>query len=177
MHITRFTSWLEQLCCKKWQKSPCQETGFGNRGRLKVRNNIILVLNEHKWPPELFRINLDHSEVPYSPNQYLDRDFFATSYSKAHLGCGSEFLNPDISVKPWFLRIPKFRILGISKKILNNLNFLYIILEIKPCGLGSRIRDMEAERNNWSHLLIGEHLDYFLFCKQNWHCEMNRTLS
>ena len=25
------------------------------------------------------------SEVPYSPNQYLDRDFFATSYSKAAL--------------------------------------------------------------------------------------------
>ena len=23
------------------------------------------------------------SEVPYSPNQYLDRDFFATFYSKA----------------------------------------------------------------------------------------------
>jgi hypothetical protein len=36
-------------------------------------------------------------------------------------------------------------------------------LEIKPCGLGSRIRDMEAESYNGSHLLIGEHLDYFLF--------------
>ena len=27
----------------------------------------------------------------------------------------------------------------------------------------SRIGDMEAESYNWSHLLIGEHLDYFLF--------------
>ena len=26
-----------------------------------------------------------HSEAPYSPNQYLDRDFFATSYSKVAL--------------------------------------------------------------------------------------------
>ena len=36
-------------------------------------------------------------------------------------------------------------------------------LEIKPCGLGSRIWDMEAENYNWYPLLIGEHLDYFLF--------------
>ena len=30
----------------------------------------------------------------------------------------------------------------------------YSILEIKPCGLGSRIRDMEAETYNWSHFLV-----------------------
>ena len=39
---------------------------------------------------------------------------------------------------------------------------IIIMLEIKPCWLGSRIRDMEAE----SYILIsfiGEHLDYFLF--------------
>ena len=41
-------------------------------------------------------------------------------------------------------------------------NLIYT-LEIKPCGLGSRIWDMEAESYNWSRLLIGEHLDYFLF--------------
>ena len=33
-----------------------------------------------------------------------------------------------------------------------NLNFvgyfIYEVLEIKPCGLGSRIRDMEAESHN-----------------------------
>ena len=28
------------------------------------------------------------------------------------------------------------------------------LLEIKPCGLGSRIRDMEAESHNWSHFLV-----------------------
>ena len=35
-------------------------------------------------------------------------------------------------------------------------------LEIKPCGLASGIRDIH-ESYNWSHLLIGEHLDYFLY--------------
>ena len=41
--------------------------------------------------------------------------------------------------------------------------YTYTTLEIKPCGLGSRVWDMEAETYNWSHLLIGEHLGYFLF--------------
>ena len=27
-------------------------------------------------------------------------------------------------------------------------------LEIKPCGLGSRIRDTETESYNWFHLLV-----------------------
>ena len=36
---------LELSCCKKWQKSRNQETGFGNRGRL---NDTKLVLNEHE---------------------------------------------------------------------------------------------------------------------------------
>ena len=48
------------------------------------------------------------------------------------------------------------------------------ILEIKPCGLGSRIRDtyggwMEAEIQNWS--------PWWIFGKQNWRSGMNRTLS
>ena len=52
-----------------------------------------------------------------------------------------------------------------SNNIILDLHYLfhYSILEIKPCGLGSSIRDMEAESYNRSHLLIGEHLDYFLF--------------
>ena len=74
--------------------------------------------------PWIIQDQLDHPEVPYSTNQYFDMDFFATSYIKAPLGCGSEFLNPDIFVKPWCLGIPKFRIFGISKKILNNPNIL-----------------------------------------------------
>ena len=37
---------LEPTCCKKWQKNPHQETGSGNRGRLKVLNDTKLVLNE-----------------------------------------------------------------------------------------------------------------------------------
>ena len=35
---------LELLCCKNWQKSPCQETGLENRGHLKVLNDTQLVL-------------------------------------------------------------------------------------------------------------------------------------
>ena len=39
---------LEQCCCKKRQKSPGQETGLENRGRLKVLNDTKLALNEHE---------------------------------------------------------------------------------------------------------------------------------
>ena len=35
-------------------------------------------------------------------------------------------------------------------------SFIYNILEIIPCGLGSRIRDMEAESYNWSHFLAND---------------------
>ena len=42
------TKELEPSCCKKRQKSPSQETGVGNRERLKVLNDTILVLNEHE---------------------------------------------------------------------------------------------------------------------------------
>ena len=37
---------LEPSCCKKRQKSPNQETGLGNRGRLKVLNDTNLILND-----------------------------------------------------------------------------------------------------------------------------------
>ena len=49
---------LELSCCKKRQKISGQETGLGNRERLKVLNDTKLVLNEHEWPPSSFRINL-----------------------------------------------------------------------------------------------------------------------
>ena len=39
---------IEPSCYKKQQKSPGQETGLGNRGRLKVLNDTKLVLNEHE---------------------------------------------------------------------------------------------------------------------------------
>ena len=35
---------LEPSCCKKWQKSPNQETGLRNRRHLKVLNDIKFVL-------------------------------------------------------------------------------------------------------------------------------------
>ena len=43
----------ESVCCKKGQKSPNQETGLRNRGRLKVLNDVL-----------------------FSPNQFLSWDFF-----------------------------------------------------------------------------------------------------
>ena len=36
---------LEPYCCKKRQKSPNQETGLANRGRLKVLKDTKLILN------------------------------------------------------------------------------------------------------------------------------------
>ena len=47
----------------------------------------------------------------------------------------------------------------------------YIILEIKPFGLGSRIRDMEAE---WRLKVITDLISW-IFGKQNWHFGMNWT--
>ena len=37
---------LEPACCKKRQKSPNQETGLGNRGHMKVLNDIKLIPND-----------------------------------------------------------------------------------------------------------------------------------
>ena len=45
-------------------------------------------------------------------------------------------------------------------------------LEIKPCELGSRIRDMEAE---WRLKVITDFISYWIFGKQNWGCGMDRT--
>ena len=36
---------LEPVCCKKWQKSPNQETGFGNRRPLEALIGTKLILN------------------------------------------------------------------------------------------------------------------------------------
>ena len=38
---------LEPVCCKKRQKSPNQETGLGNRGHLKVTNDMYQI-GEHE---------------------------------------------------------------------------------------------------------------------------------
>ena len=47
------------------------------------------------------------------------------------------------------------------------------ILEIRPCGLGSRIRDMEAK---WRLKVITDLISW-IFGEQNWRCGTNRTLS
>ena len=76
--FVRYT--LEPSCCKKWQKSPNQETGLGNRGRLKVLNDTKFVLNKHEEFPYSFRINLVSFKTfrppIYSTNQFLGWNFF-----------------------------------------------------------------------------------------------------
>ena len=65
------------------KKSQGQETGLGNRGSMKVPNDTKLVLNEHyenHSEPLAFR-----GPLFTKPVQYLDRDFFATSYRKTAL--------------------------------------------------------------------------------------------
>ena len=71
--------YLDLTCCKMQQKSPTQKTGLGNMGCLKV-TMIPKYLNIFG----LIWYHSDHSEVPYSLNQYHDWDFFAP-YSKTTL--------------------------------------------------------------------------------------------
>ena len=72
------------------------------------------------------------------------------------LFCGSLFLfGAPICVLTSFRLVVNF-----LQKIRNwYLLLIYIknihnYLEIKPCGLGSRIQDMDAESYNWFHLLV-----------------------
>ena len=44
--INECSSIVEPSCCKKRQKSPNQETGLRNRGRLKVLNDTKLILSD-----------------------------------------------------------------------------------------------------------------------------------
>jgi hypothetical protein len=39
------------LAVRSGKKNSGQETGLGNRGRLKVLNGTKMVLNEHEWHP------------------------------------------------------------------------------------------------------------------------------
>ena len=48
---------------------------------------------------------------------------------------------------------------------------LMYLLEIKPCGLGSRIREAE-----WRLKVIIDIIPW-IYGKQNWRCGMNQTLS
>jgi hypothetical protein len=63
---------LELSCCKKRQKSPNQETGFGMIPSLSYPLNYLGSIWHHSEP----------SDVPYYLNQFLGWDFFAASYSK-----------------------------------------------------------------------------------------------
>ena len=52
--------------------------------------------------------------------------------------------------------------------------YTYTTLEIKPCGLGSRVWDMEAELRLKG---ITDLISWWIFGKLNWRCGMNGTLS
>ena len=69
---------LEFSCCKKWQKSPNQETGLENKGPPETLNYTKLIPNEGVTYANLGPIgyHLEPSYVPYSPNQFLGWDFF-----------------------------------------------------------------------------------------------------
>ena len=91
---------ISTTCCKKCQKSPNQETGLGNRGRLKSLNETKLVINEHEWPLNHLGSIWHHSEpleVPSSPNQFLGLDFFCHFIQQN--GSNSKFnvFRPEVS--------------------------------------------------------------------------------
>ena len=75
---------LEPSCCKKQQqKSPRQEAGLGNRGRLMVLNNTKLILNLLRGHSCSFRTNLVSSLFPKPVS--CPGLFFVISYSKRAL--------------------------------------------------------------------------------------------
>ena len=69
----------------------------------------------------------------------------------------------------------QFATLHVQGKFKRNLQKfkVWYVLEIKPCGLGSRIRDMETDLIYWWTF----RLLFISFGKQNWHFGMDRTLS
>ena len=73
----------EPSCCKKQQKSPGQETGLGNRGRLKVLNDTKLILKDqrgHSITHAQLGSIWHRSEPLGVPN--FPWNFVAASYSK-----------------------------------------------------------------------------------------------
>ena len=50
---------LEPACCKKWEKSPCQNIGLGNKGPLKVLNGTKLILDDDWNNLDSFRTSLE----------------------------------------------------------------------------------------------------------------------
>ena len=67
---------------------------------------------------------------------------------------------------------PDWKELNCSDQTYVNQIQIYMILEIKPCGLGSRIWGWKLEVISF----IGDITFYFI-CKQNWHCGLSRTLN
>ena len=76
------------------KKSPNQETGLANRGRLKLLIDTKLILNDkvvtynyaHLGP---IWYHSEPSDIPILQTSFLVGTFFATSYSKIALVCNA----------------------------------------------------------------------------------------
>ena len=82
MRLAQF--YVEPSCCKKRQKSPNQETGLGNRGRMNALNNTKLILEVTHAHLGIIQ-NLQTSPIPQT--SFLVGTSFDTSYSKTALDC------------------------------------------------------------------------------------------
>ena len=80
MRLAQF--YVEPSCCKKRQKSPNQETGLGNRGRMNALNNTKLILEVTHAHLGIIQ-NLQTSPIPQT--SFLVGTFFTASYSKTAL--------------------------------------------------------------------------------------------
>ena len=58
------------------------------------------------------------------------------------------YLGGDLSKCPFFVALEDLSSNDMIKTTKAWTAYIYLLLEIKPCGLGSRIRDMEGERHN-----------------------------
>ena len=65
-----------RLAVRNGKKSPNQEIGLGNRGRLKVLNDTKLILNVTHVHLGPIWCHSEITDVPYCPNQFLGWDFF-----------------------------------------------------------------------------------------------------
>ena len=72
LNLLTILMYWSSLAVRSGKKSPNQETGFGNRRRLKDLNDTKLVLNEHETSP-------------ISQTSFLVGTFFAVSYCKTAL--------------------------------------------------------------------------------------------
>ena len=70
---------------KQWQKSPNQETVYGDRGHLKVLFNTKWVLNDLFNHLGSIWYHSEPLQMPYFPNQFFGLDFFCRFFKANRL--------------------------------------------------------------------------------------------